>query len=272
MTVVSPYTFAQAAPFSPTWALDITRWGNRGASSVAGELRYSGSIDGAVAGVAIGPDSTVPEAIIGYNPVGPTIVTTAPSPGEVQAGTLTVGVNTPAGPLAGPLAVRVAMEGQFGDSYMRDGATVASNFGELEPLFEMPKLSLIFYMPTSRLPLVPAVRAPMIRPFDAIMGAGAKTLVAIWPVSGRKRMNIRARAYGTAVGTFFVGQISYAVDTIVGVANPRFSEVQSSAVAVDATTGAQGVWSSDVSCQFLALYYTRSAGAGNLQGVLTALD
>lgn len=272
MTVTSPYVYAQAAPYFPYWWLNMTRWGNRGASSMAEELAYQGSIAGGVGGVAIGPDSTVPEAIIGFNSLGPTFAQLAPAPGEVQEGTLTVGVNAPAGPLAGPLTVRTAMQGQFSDAYMRDGATVVSNFGALEPLFEMPKLSLIFYMPTTRAPLVPATRAPMIRPFDVVMGAGAVTLVAIWPVSGRRRMMVSARSYGTAAGNFFVGRISYAVDTIVGVASPRYSEDLSNANAIDATSGVQAAWSSQDPCQFLALYYTKTGGNGNLQGVMTALD
>lgn len=273
MTVVSPYTYAQAiGALAPYWWLEITRWGNRGASSVPGELTYDGVINGPVAGVAIGPDSTVSEVIVGYNSVGPVFLTIAPFPGEVQAGTLTVGVNAPAGPLAGPLSVRVAMEGQFADTYMRDGATAASPFGAAEPLFEMPTLSLVCYAPSSPNPIVPATRAPLIRSFDVVMGAGAKTLVAIWPVSGRRRMRVSARAYGTAVGSFYVGRISYAVTTIAGLTVPRYAEVLSSGVAVDATTGAQGEWSSQEPCQFLALYYTRTAGAGNLQGVLTATD
>ncbi len=272
MTVISPYTYAQAAAFSPYWQLEVTRWGNRGASSVPGELAYQGVIGGPVAGVAIGPDSTVAEAIVGFNSVGPTFATTAPSPGEVQPGTLSVGVNAPAGPLAGPLSVRVAMQGQFADGYVRDGGTSVSNFGALEPLFEMPKLSLMFYMPTTRALLAPATRVPMTRSFDVVMGAGAVTLVAIWPVSGRKRMNVRARAYGTAVGSFFVGQISYQVDTVLGVAAPAYAEVLSPANAVSGVSGAQAVWSSDVPCQFLALYYTKSGGNGDLQGVMTAVD
>lgn len=272
MTIVSPYTYQQAiGALAPYWWLEITRWGNRGASGVAGDLTYAGQIRGSVAGVAIGPDSTVSEAIIGFNSVGPTFATTAPTPGEVQPGTVTVGVNAPVGPLAGPLTVRTAMQGQFADGYMRDGATAASPFGGAEPLFEMPKLSLLFYAPTSR-PSVPAVRAPMLRSFDRTMGAGPVTLVAIWPVSGRRRMTVSARAYGTAVGNFFVGRISYAVETVVGVATPRYSEDLSTANAFDATTGAQAAWSSDVPCQFLALYYTKTAGAGDLQGVMTAVD
>lgn len=272
MTVNSPYTYAQAAPFSPYWWLNVTRWGNRGASSVAGDLTYQGTIDGPVRGIAIGPDSTVPEVIIGFNSVGPTFAQLAPAPGQILEGTLTVGVNAPAGPLAGPLVVRTAMQGQFGDSYMRDNAAVASDFGIAEPLFEIPKLSLVFYLPATNSPIVPATRAPMIRPFDVVMGADPVTLVAIWPVSGRRRMRVSARAYGTAVGNFFIGQIAYAVDTVVGVAQPMFSEVLSTPIPVASGSGVQGAWESTASCQFLALYYTRTAGAGNLQGVMTAVD
>lgn len=272
MTVISPYTYNQARAVAPYWWLAVTNWGNRGASSVAGDLTYQGTIDGAVAGVAIGPDSTASEVIVGFNSVGPTFATTAPSPGEVQQGTLTVGVGAPAGPLAGSLVVRTAMQGQYGDTYMRDGATVVSNFGAAEPLFEAPRLSLVFYLPTTQAPILPATRAPMVRPFSVTMGAGAVTLVAIWPVSGRRRMRVSARATGDAVANFFVGQIMYAVDTIVGVAAPRFSEDLSAANAVSGVSGAQAAWEGTSPCQFLALYYTKSAGAGDLQGVLTATD
>ncbi len=275
MTIVSPFTYAESiGAAAPTWQLDITKWGNRGAGGVVGDLAYTGSIPGGVQAVAIGPDSTVSEVIIDHNLVGAVgFATTTPTPGQIIAGSLTVGVGAPAGPLAGPLAVRTAMQGQYADAYFVDGDPVAKNFGGLAALFEVPKLSLIFYSPTARNIVIPTVRAPLIRRFKAAnMGATAKTLVGIWPVSGRKniRVSVAARG-GAAAADVFVGLISYVVDTEAGV--PAFSatEVLSNAIAVSGVTGAMGAFVSTAPCQYLAVYYTRT-GVGDLDGEVFATD
>lgn len=276
MTILSPYTYPQTigSGHAPQWVLHISKWGNRGAAGVAGDLAYSGSIPGGCQYVAIGPDSTVSEAIISFNQVGPfSTVALAPTPGQTAEGALTVGVGAPLGPLAGALGVRVAMQGQYGDTYFQDGATAASNFGDAEAKFEAPELQLIFFGPTARVVTV-GRRAPMLRVGNLTVpdAAGTKTLVAIWPVSGRGSKRVSARCNGTLVGTFTVGLISYVVTTVVGVAVTNNSEVQATPINVSAVTGAAGAFESSVPCQFLAVYFTRSAGGGDFIAELTAID
>lgn len=275
MTILSPYTFSETiGNNADIWILHISRWGNRGASSIAGDLVYSGAIPAGVQAVAIGPQSTVSEAIIDCNLVGPfAIVQATPVPGGLIEGSLIVAGGAPLGPLAGSLSVRVAMQGQYGDTYIRDNATGTSAFGATESLFENPELQLIFYGGRARV-TSPGRRAPMIRRATATIpdSGTTQTLLAIYPVSGRGAKRVSARATGTLIGSVNVGLISYIVTTPVATPVVLSSEAQSANIAVDGTTGAVNDYTSSDPCQFLAVYFTRTSGTGDVQAIFTSID
>lgn len=276
MTIVSPFTYNETlGNNADIWTLQISNWGNRGAAGIAGDVTYSGSIPAGVQAVAIGPQSTVSEVIIDCDLVGPRVLVQAtPVPGALLLNSLIAGVGAPLGPLAGSLTVRTAMQGQYGDTYIRDNATGTSAFGDAEPLFESPSLQLVFYGGRARAASFGHRRAPMIRRATlTVPDAGtAQELVAIYPVSGREAKYITVRATGTLIGVVNIGLIGYIVTTPVATPVILSAEDLSANVAVNGVTGAAGSFSSSVPCQFLAVYFTRTSGLGDVQTIFTAID
>jgi hypothetical protein len=276
MTVQSIATYAGAIESGmPFWRLQISNWGNRGATTDANSLTYVAAAIKGAQYVVIGPDSTADEVNVAYNDLA--IQNTAfavPNPGVLNQISMTVGINRPGVILGGDLTIRTAISTMFGDTYFRDGVAAAQTFGGAQPLFEAPNLQLLFYpqLPTA-VPL--PKRNDMYRSFEtnATGDVGAETLIAIWPIMGRTKQAVFFRATGTLVGTIRVAVISSFVGNTVGAPTVRPAEdTVAAALAIDATTGVQASSEPNRLAQYISLYYTRSAGAGTIISNLIASD
>lgn len=275
MTVQSRLLYSQVLGAGlPFWRLELSNWGNRGAGADANSLQYQGRIDAGAAAIVIGPESTADEAVIRYNQGIGAPTAQAIFPGAVDQEELTIGVKKPGINLPGPLQVGTTFTTQFTDGYFRDGDPTGFPFGTLEPRFEAPTLQLLFYPrpPTN----VAYKRNDMYRSSRiAADGAiGTETLIAIWPVMGRACKSIYFRATGNLVATVRVGGIVDFVTTVLGLPQARVIEktVNNVTLTVNATTGATAQCTTGRPMQWIAAYYTRVSGDGNIETNLIAED
>jgi hypothetical protein len=267
VTIVSPINYGRAqAAGLPIFRLMLSNWGNEGVSADANSLTYGGAASellGSAFVVAVAPNSTVDKAIIAYQFVP--LVASAPSQQQ------NIGVGVPLSFITGPVQVN-AGGGRFTDTYFRDGDTNLYPFGGAEALFERPELDLDFYL---RAPVaaVPLKRSPLVRRTGAAMTDGggptpAEQLVHFYPFMGRHRGVVSFRATGTAVATVRVGMIT------TGVTVPIVPPIEATAATgtVDATTGAQAMVELTGPAEYVSIYYTLTAGAGDLVVDVYAYD
>lgn len=264
----------------PFWRLEISNWGNRQTNADANSLEYvAAPVNGGGQVIVVGPDSTVDTVLVAYQDLSLTPqvlvklnndIDTA-APGSINLIMESVSVVRPGVLLPGPLRIRAAESSMYADTYYRDGSSTTSPFGGGEPLFERPQLQLYVYPSLPQL-FVPHRRADMLRSALTAASAdvGAETLIGIWPVAGRKAKTVYVRATDTLEATIRVGMISGYVAGTVAVPLPRMVEDTLTTAAITPT--AQASFSVPQLCQYLAVYYTRTAGAGNVVTNLTASD
>lgn len=281
MTVQGTSTYARVVTSGmPFWRLEISNWGNRQTNADANSLEYvDAPINGGGQVIVIGPDSTVDTVLVVYQDLSLTPqllaklnadIATFP-PGTLNLIMESVSVVRPGVLLPGPLRIRAAEPSMYADTYYRDGSSTTSPFGGGEPLFERPRLQLYVY-PSLPALFVPHQRADMLRSTVTAASAdvGAETLIGIWPVAGRKRKAVYFRVTDTLEASLRVGLISGYVAGTVGAPLPQMVEDTLSTAALTATT--QASMASETPCQFLAAYYTRTAGAGDVVTNLFASD
>lgn len=281
MTVQGTSTYARVVTAGmPFWRLEISNWGNRQTNADANSLEYvDAPVNGGGQVIVIGPDSTVDTVIVAYQDLSLTPqvlaklnndIATA-SPGFINLIMESVSVVRPGVLLPGPLRIRAAEPSMYADTYYRDGSSTTSPFGGGEVLFERPQLQLYVY-PSLPALFIPHRRVDMLRSVQTTASAdvGAETLIGIWPVAGRKRKAVYFRVTDTLEASLRVGLISGYVGGTAGVPLPRMVEDTLSTAALTATT--QASMSSEVPCQYLAAYYTRTAGAGDVITNLIASD
>lgn len=285
MSLVSVGNFARAKAIgSPFFRVILNNWGNRGTGADPLSLLYGNGygnvaqaqIIESVYAVAVGPDSTVDRAVVTFNPYF-NAITIAPVPQTYLPNQMQlVSAQRPSGPLVGQLTVRASDLNFYTDGYVKDGTVATQPFGGIEPLFESPVLELDFYLrPPSTSIYVP--RNPMFRTYNADATthvAGGEQLIGIFPVFGRKSFAAHFRATGDIVGTARVGAISYSFQNNgVGPNVLVCTETSVGTVNLDATAMHQALVSQSLNAQYLALYYTATAGAGGfVQGHLLADD
>lgn len=281
MTVMGTSTYARVvASAMPFWRLEISNWGNRQNNADANSLEYvEAPINGGGQVIVIGPESTVDTVLVAYQDLSLTPqllaklnedIETFP-PGTTNLIMQSVSVTRPGVLLPGPLRIRAAQSSMYADAYYRDGDATAYLFGGAESLFERPLLQLYIYPALPPL-VVPHRRADMIRSTvtEASAATGVETLVGIWPVAGRKAKAVYVRATDLLEATIRVGMISSYVAG--SVASPLPQMVEDTLATATVTPTAQASFSVPQLCQYLAVYYTRTSGDGNLITNLTASD
>ena len=279
MTVQGTSTYASVVTSGmPFWRLEISNWGNRETNADANSLEYvDAPVNGGGQVIAIGPDSTVDTVIVAYQDLSmtPQLLTKLNididsfPPGTLNLIMESVSTVRPGVLLPGPLRVRAAQSSMYADTYYRDGDATTSPFGGGEPLFERPQLQLYVYPSLPGLS-VPHRRSDMLRSTVTTAAGVTETLIGIWPVAGRKTKAVYFRVTDTLTANVRVGLISGYVAGTAGSPLPRMVEDTLNTAAVTAT--AQASMSSAVPCQYLAAYYTRTGGAGDVITNLIASD
>lgn len=260
MAITSRNTYAESvAAGMPFWRLDITTWGNTATGADPNSLQYTAAAVGSAQYLVIGPDSTADIVTASYRDNADNFVAKGSTPPSMSVGIVRPGVVLP-----GALIIDAYTSTLFGDTYYRDGDPNEHPFGGTEPLCEQPTLQLLAYTTTPANPVYPK-RNDMYRTTTVELAGGGEQLVRIWPVMGRSCKAVYMRATGTAVATIRVGAIT------TGNAGAPIEDTVTTA-DVNAVTGVQESIITGRPMQWLAVYATLTAGAGNLNVNLIAQD
>ena len=201
-----------------------------------------------------------------------TTIALVPSPETYnQAFMQRLSVPRPSTQLPGPLFVRCDAINFYTDIYFPDGTPAQQPFGGTEPRFESPVIDLVFYL---KIPgQVPSQRNPMFRRIleDATTHIGhGEQLIAIWPSWGASRSRSMRERRMNMVGTVRLGAISYSYQ---GTPSVVTTETTIGTANVNGTAGTEALITQSVNAQYLAAYYTASAGtAGFIEGHMLADD
>jgi hypothetical protein len=277
MSVQSVHTYEQVSQArGPWWRLDVSNWGNRGAGADSTSISVPTSpTRGGAAAIVIGPDSTADQVLVNYtDPVPPPFASLLPNPGAINQLRMTCGVGKPFYGVPGPFFFTTSFSTMFTDLYFKDGVAAAQPFGTANPAFEAPYLQLLTYIQPPPSGAVPQKRNDMYRVRSVPAIAATEVTAAIWPVMGRRRMAVNVRADNTLVANVRIGGIVDIVNTSLGVPSPvQFEDTLATAAGgIDATTGVQFGFENTRPIQWIAVYATQTAGAGNIIASLIARD
>ena len=278
------------------WELFVDNWGNVNAPSADGSSLSFPAVGApglpSVAGVAIGPQSTVDRCLINYSllaginsqnlwdyvrrvSVGAPSMVLQPGTQEPLTDTKGTGVNN--GTLAvynEPAAAFVvggaSVGTRFGAQYVRaDG--VAGTFGIAAPdgaKWLSPLLHLLFYIKPPALAPAPK-RAPFVYrdSLVAVAAGGVERLGFQVPTFGRKTVAVDITS--VEAGTFRVGQIQHLGVVSVGVTYEHNVPSGSGTLTAGATSR---VLITNALSDYTMVYYTVAAGGSNVTCSVCAYD
>jgi hypothetical protein len=272
------------------YELILTNWGNTGGSQDDDSQLFPNvkpfDLFPSLNGICIAPFSTVDVCTVQYSITKDAFVANAEGVVETLVSTEAPLI----APIPSPIKIALAYDGYlpkgapvapygfdaWGDTYIKQGATTPSNFGALSTtVFEQPCLRLLLF-PNSP-PVPPLRRAPMVRTkILTYVDDGNEQLVAVFPISGRRRLRVGLRpviSLGGAVQNVRITGLNYMPGTF------NVDEFQlgpaSGTTALDPTSGQSISYNvQDPMAQFLLVYAMRAATTGtpNLQIFLRAED
>lgn len=276
MAFVSSISLNQAIQLGYDYfQFQLTDWGDRGVAG--GEINInSGALPTGEIGVALSPNSDVPEFRLEWRPnpqtqsqIGP------PQPLDTRPGNDQILVTKDRafmGRVSGDLRIRPVQDDTFFDQYTKiDGTTAVFGTAIQDPLvFLQPTLGVQLYIggPT---PSVSAGRADRNHNGGYVFTPGSpitEDLVRVMPIRGRKRVRatVRTRA-GTTATVRFTGLVGYPTDPVIP--GPLFDNTREFELVAPTAIPASDTDTFDISnpqANFL-LFYALQTSAGMNDGI-----
>jgi len=275
-SVLTRSTYPQAIQAqAPWWRLDISGWGlytdtfNNYYPPLNGSTPVPKLTSGAMI-ATIGPDSTVDQVLVGYDdPITHDIEGIA-FPGTLGIYRFTIGYNRPSPIIPGPMRFASARSTIYNTTWQADGVGSVT----MAPL-EAPYLQMFLYQAAPGVVPYQEVRADFLREFS-VADTGLSTALpqVIYPVAGRRCVNVYAYCTGTLVADIKVGRLAWYNEDL---ASPPFAinvgiEKVFATGTANATTHVNFQSSTNNPGQFVTVWGAKNAGAGNLVIIVVASD
>lgn len=250
----------------PYWKIELDNWGNEGADADANSLIYDivpENSDGVGASiVTIAPDSTVDAVqLVSFT--------------ESEENLIHVGVGAPA--VLATNVYQILAGGSFyspptafEDTYLAENDATPQTFGTaLGGFFETPTLRLLWYVSAIPPMLSFYQRTPMVRNATLLVTSGTtERIVHVWPVSGRNSITIVASGYAIGEVPSLIGTVR--IETISSTPNIGRTVVASG--QVNTVLGYTVTTVITTPCAFVAVYFTRASGSGDINVKMVAND